>query len=105
MKRFIIISVAIVLILAISDAQAGLIIQEARYSGWQIQGYSPIGQTFTAEDPHVKIAFWIDDWNAGAGPIDISIELFEGAGTTGTSSRSGIHLPIQSGASRAHSSA
>lgn len=74
-----------VLILATGNTHAGLIIQSERNTGQQILQYTPVGQSFTAEDPWVSIGFWIEDWNQFAGPIDLSIELFEGIGTGGTS--------------------
>ena len=51
----------------------------------QILLASPIGQTFTAEDPRVTIGFLVSDVNPTMGPIGLTIELFEGAGIGGTS--------------------
>ena len=70
-------------------AHAGLIIQEQKNTGNQIQEYYPIGQTFTAEDPLVAIAFWVKEWPPLYGPVpelaNLTIELFEGIGTGGPS--------------------
>jgi hypothetical protein len=65
---------------------AGLIIQDRKNWGLQIQGFSPIGQTFTAEDAQIiSIGFWVEDWNPWAGPIDLTVQLFQGVGTGGPS--------------------
>jgi hypothetical protein len=70
-------------------AHAGLIIQEQRNMGSQIQEYYPMGQTFTAEDPLVAIAFWVEEQPPLYGPYpelaDLTIELFGGVGTGGPS--------------------
>ena len=65
---------------------AGLIIQDRKNWGLQIQGFSPIGQTFTAEDAQIiSIGFWVKDWNPSFGPIDLTVQLFQGVGTGGPS--------------------
>ena len=74
------------LFLLTQTGYSGEIFQNQQDSGYQIMYASPIGQTFTAEDSHIlSIGFWVKDWNPIAGPIDLSIELFEGIGNTGTS--------------------
>lgn len=85
MKKLIMIGALTVLTLVTGNSYAGLIIQTDHSVGQQILAYSPIGQTFTAEDASVSIGFWIQDKNQAAGSIDLSIELFEGAGIGGTS--------------------
>ncbi len=70
-------------------AHAGLIIQDQKNIGNQIQEYYPIGQSFTAEDPLVAIAFWVEEQPPLYGPVpelaNLTIELFEGVGTGGLS--------------------
>lgn len=85
MKKLIMISILAVLILTPGSARAGLILQDEHILGTQIQFYYRIGQSFLAEDPSVFIGFWIEDWNAHLGPIDIWIELLEGEGLYGAS--------------------
>ncbi len=66
--------------------QAGTIIQDQIGHTRQILHYSPIGQTFTAEDEYIQsIGFWLEDFNPGSGPMDITIELFRGEGIGGPS--------------------
>jgi len=74
-----------VLVLSTGITQAGIILQDQHGPSYQILYFSPIGQTFTAEDPSVTIGFWVEDINQSAGPIGLTIELFEGTGTGGTS--------------------
>ena len=85
MKKLITICVLTVLVLSAGSAQAGVILQDQYDRGWQVLFHSPIGQTFTAEDPSVTIGFLVEDWNQSSGPIGLTIELLEGAGTGGTS--------------------
>ena len=73
------------MVLNAGNTQAGVILQDQRNYGHQVLYYSPIGQTFTAENPSVTIGFWVSDWNQSLGPIGLTIELLEGAGTGGTS--------------------
>ncbi|MHC4324224.1 MAG: hypothetical protein ACYSUX_08120 [Planctomycetota bacterium] len=84
MRKLITICVFAVLVLSTASTQAGLILQDQWSTTRQVLIYSPIGQTFTAEDPLVTIGFYVEDWNQHAGPIGLTIELFEGAGTGGT---------------------
>lgn len=68
------------------EGQAGIIIQNKQDATYQILLYSPIGQTFTAEDAHISsIGFKVKDFNPEAGPIALTVELFEGVGTGGLS--------------------
>ncbi len=83
MKQYIIFSV--IVLLAAGSARAGLILQDQFNGSIQILLASPVGQTFTAEDPKVTIGFYIGDANPDFGPIDLSIELFYGAGVGGPS--------------------
>jgi hypothetical protein len=85
MKKLITICVFAALVLSAGSAQAGVILQDQHDTTWQVLAFSPIGQTFTAEDPTVTIGFYVEDWNPTSGPIGLTIELFEGAGTGGTS--------------------
>ena len=85
MKKLITICALAALVLSTGSAQAGVILQDQHDHGWQVLFYSPIGQTFTAEDPRVTIGFWVEDFNQSLGPIGLTIELLEGAGTGGTS--------------------
>ena len=65
--------------------QAGVIIQDQISHGHLILFYSPIGQTFTAEDEHIhSIGFWLIDNNPTLGPIDITIKLYRGEGVGGS---------------------
>ena len=70
-------------------AHAGLIIQDQKNMGTQIKDFYPMGQTFTAEDPLVAIAFWVKEQPPLYGPVpelaNLTIELFEGVGTGGIS--------------------
>ena len=76
---------AIIMSFAVTG-QAGPIIQNQRKHVHQILGFSPIGQTFTAEDAQIiSIGFWVKDWNPWAGPIDLTVQLFQGVGTGGPS--------------------
>ena len=84
-KKLITIFAVVALVLSAGSAQAGVILQDQHDTGWQVLAFSPIGQTFTAEDPRVTIGFWVEDWNQASGPIGLTIELLEGAGTGGTS--------------------
>ncbi len=70
----------------VATVDAGLIIQERKSWGLQIRSFSPIGQTFTAEDAQIiSIGFWVKDWNPSFGPIDLTVQLFQGVGTGGPS--------------------
>lgn len=80
----------VILILTVSwlcePMQAGIIMQDQRGGGWAILYASPTGQTFTAEDEYIQsIGFWLEDWNPTLGPLDITIELFQGEGIGGQS--------------------
>lgn len=85
MKRLTV-SCALALLVSLTGAaDADLILQDQYDWAFQIMHHSPIGQSFAAENPTVTIGFWVSDWNQHAGPINLEIELFEGAGTGGTS--------------------
>jgi hypothetical protein len=90
MKKIITIFALFLMLFVVGTARAGLIIQPYRGNIYQIQHHAPTGQSFTAEDPYVSIGFWIEDMNPLSGPLaDLSVELFEGVGTSGTSLASG----------------
>ncbi len=66
--------------------QAGVIIQDRAAISYLIFHYSPIGQTFTAEDEYIQsIGFVLSDMNPGLGTLDVTIELFWGEGIGGPS--------------------
>ncbi len=78
--------IAAVVMSLVATVDAGLIIQDQKHIGWQIRHFSPIGQTFTAEDAQIiSIGFWVKDWNPSAEPIDLTVQLFQGVGTGGPS--------------------
>lgn len=85
MKKLVFGCVLAILFLSAGSAQAGLILQDYYDTIVQIYPASPIGQTFTAEDPRVTIGFLVGDGNPSAGPIGLTIELLEGTGIGGTS--------------------
>lgn len=66
--------------------QAGDIIQDQHNFAKQILSYSPIGQTFIAEDALIShIGFGLDDMNPQVGPIvPVNVELYEGLGSSAT---------------------
>lgn len=65
-------------------AQAGPIIQDQIGGLSTISHFMPLGQTFTAEDPHVTFGFHIEDANPHIGtPYVVGVELYEGAGVGG----------------------
>ncbi|MCP4261258.1 MAG: hypothetical protein GY774_27685 [Planctomycetes bacterium] len=66
--------------------QAGIILQDQENAGKQIQWFYPMGQTFTAEDPLVAIAFWVEEWPPSNDPTlpNLTIELYQGAGIGGS---------------------
>jgi len=90
MKNIIAVFALFLMLFVAGTARAGLIIQPLVGSIWQIQHHAPTGQSFTAEDPHVSVGFWIEDMNPLSGPLaDLSVELFEGIGASGTLLASG----------------
>lgn len=87
MKRIRLTMLAIVTSVTLS-LRADPIIQDQWDGAHNIQSFSPVGQTFVAEDARVNsIGFWVVDWTlAGSdAPDALTIELFEGAGIAGTS--------------------
>ena len=68
-----------------TTAGAAPILQDQRNGTAQINFYSPIGQSFTAEDAFVSIGFFIEDLNPGVAPgdDDVTITLYAGEGTGG----------------------
>lgn len=68
-----------------ATAAAAPILQEQGAAAYQIQYFSPFGQSFTAEDAHVSIGFFILDFNAPHAPDDddVTITLYAGEGTGG----------------------
>jgi hypothetical protein len=80
------IAAMLVLLSWAQDGQAGIIIQDKQSGGHQILYFSPIGQTFTAEDSHILfIGFKVEGWGQKVEPIALTVELFEGVGTGGLS--------------------
>jgi hypothetical protein len=68
-----------------TTAGAAPILQDQATGASQIQVASPIGQSFTAEDAHVSIGFFIEDFNPNLAPSDddVTITLYAGEGTGG----------------------
>jgi PEP-CTERM motif len=68
--------------------EAGLIIVPGPFDlSLQIQSFSPIGQTFTAEDSSIQsIGFSVEDGNPSLGPTDfaLTVSLYQGIGTGGS---------------------
>ena len=87
MKQLSIVCALTVLALFTDAARGDLILQDEYNWTVQVLDYGPIGQTFTAEDPTVTIGFWVVDRNEYAGEVGLSVELYEGAGTNGGTSR------------------
>jgi hypothetical protein len=90
MKTYVYFPLIVAIIMSFTVAtHAGIILQDQKNASKQIKLYYPIGQTFTAEDPLVAIAFWIQEWPPLDGPVpelaNLTIELFEGAGIGGLS--------------------
>ena len=74
-------------------AEAANIIQDQTNGAYQILAFSPIGQTFTAEDAFIQsIGFSLADFNPTFAPDDFSItvKLYEGIGTSGLLLGSGV---------------
>ncbi|MEP0754933.1 PEP-CTERM sorting domain-containing protein [Trichocoleus sp. Lan] len=75
----------------IQQASAASIIQDQTDGAYQILAFSPIGQTFTAEDTFIKsIGFYIKDFNPTAAPNDFSITINLYKGTSGVFLGSGV---------------
>jgi hypothetical protein len=71
--------------IAIEKAMAASIVQPGYNGAVQILYASPIGQTFTAEDPTIRsIGFAVEDFNPTFAPndFDLTVSLFEGIGIT-----------------------
>lgn len=71
--------------IALEKAVAASIVQPGYNGASQILGASPIGQTFTAEDPTISsIGFAVEDFNPTIAPndFDLTVSLFEGIGIT-----------------------
>lgn len=88
--------IALVLSLVVSFcgmASAATINQTTFNNIFQIKAFDPIGQSFTAEDALVEIAFWVAPINPNF-PVDsITAELFEGEGFGGLSLGSATVTP------------
>jgi len=102
MKNYVCLPVIAAIIMSFTSVtHAGIILQDQMNAGNQIVEYYPIGQTFTAEDPLVAIAFWVEEWPPLYGPVptlpNLTIELFQGAGIGGTSLGSAPVLGLSSG--------
>jgi hypothetical protein len=86
MKNTIVV-LAIVFFLAIAaSVRASPIYQDAISTYAQIRHFGPVGQSFIAEDNHVRAKFWIAECNQHIAPSDYDIDyyLYEGTGADGT---------------------
>jgi len=73
------------------QASAASIIQDRTNGAYQILAFSPIGQTFTAENTFIKsIGFYIDDFNPRLEPNDFSVTVKLIRGTSGAVLGSGV---------------
>jgi len=61
-------------------ANAGLILQDTVNQSVQVQFFSLVGQSFTAEDPFVTFAFYITSMNRFLTPQELTITLYDGSG-------------------------
>ena len=68
------------LIMLAGSAHAGVILQDTDNGANQIEAFSPMGQSFTAEDPFVSFAFYYDTFNPQHSNDPLEMRLF--AGTT-----------------------
>lgn len=66
-----------------APAHAGFIIQDQFDITIQVNAFEPIGQSFTAEDPGVKFAFFYTPINGGALNDPLEIRLLAGDGLGG----------------------
>ena len=74
---------AVAVATALCSAQAGVILQDTSTINFQIDAFSPIGQSFTAEDSVVSFAFFVVQMNPGF-PVDaIQFTLRSGDGLGG----------------------
>ena len=88
MKGFLIFLTVTISLMFTLNAYGGLIINDPQPPqhafGAQILSYSPIGQTFTAEDAKIQyIGFGISAMNPELPVVPITVELFEGSGIGG----------------------
>ncbi|MEP0798288.1 hypothetical protein NDI44_27565 [Trichocoleus sp. DQ-A3] len=82
----------------VRQASAASIIQDKTDGAYQILFFSPIGQTFTAEDNSIKsIGFYIRDFNPTAAPNDFSITVSLYKGTSGVFLGSGVFDDLVNG--------
>ena len=84
--RIIGLSLWLVPVLAHPVHAASILFVDHPIGGHQIHAYSPIGQTFTAEDAGISnVGFLVADMNDWVAPLDLSIEyrLYAGIGTAG----------------------
>jgi hypothetical protein len=75
--------VAAVVLLVAGQGNAGPIVQSDQNATYQIVYWAPIGQSFTAEDPHVTMGFLVEDLNPLMGAYRLAIQLYEGTGVGG----------------------
>jgi len=68
------------LLIMAGSATAGVILQDTGNAAYQIQFVEPMGQSFTAEDPFVKFAFYYHTFSPHFANAPLTIRLF--AGTT-----------------------
>lgn len=62
---------------------AGVILQDTDNGANQIQAFSPMGQSFTAEDPFVSFAFFYNTFNRQFANLPMDMKLFAGTTTAG----------------------
>ena len=74
---------AFALSFAAPPAISGVILQDQAIAQWQIQALEPLGQSFTAEDPNVLIAFSFSDINLSNPNLPITVNLLLGDGLGG----------------------
>jgi len=72
----------------VCSALADMILQDQLSGGYQINAFSPIGQSFTAEDERIEsIGVSLSDMNSFTAPdsFNVTVELYEGKGFEGSS--------------------
>ena len=65
------------------SAQAGVILQNEITAASQIEAFEPMGQSFRAEDAHIKFAFHYRTFNPGSPADTLRLRLVAGDGLDG----------------------
>ena len=65
-------------------ALAGVILQDTFTGTYQVEFYDPAGQSFTAEDPSVRVGIYVVPMNAFLTISSLTLSLRDGPGTGGT---------------------